>query len=115
MALPLSTTTVTVTRRVRASGQDLTRATPAAPTTVCPAGTRAHIGQPSGRAPERAGQQETVDAVLHVDTTVELAQHDDVADAATGTAWRVIWARRRQGLGLDHVEAGIRRVTGVGG
>lgn len=107
MTLPLSTTTVTVRRP--ASGGDPYE--DAAMTTVV-AGLPAHIGSPSGRERIVAGSKETLDASLDTDPA-DIRHVDRIFDDVTGDQWEVVWAQARRGFGLDHVEGGLRRVTGA--
>lgn len=112
--IPLATTTIAV-RRVTA---DLSTVDPyeatAAPETVA-SGVRAHISTPSGR--ERiagTGAQEDVSFRLDCDPIdVGLRNTDLIDDEFTGTSYAVVWAEPRAGLGLDHIEAALRKVEGV--
>ena len=59
------------------------------------------------------GRQELVDAVL-LFPPAPAVQHMDIAvNACTGDRYRVTWARRRQGLGLDHQRIGLAAVKGA--
>lgn len=102
---PLPTTTITV-RRPSSSG-DSTDAPDVAPIV---SEYPATIGSPSGSDLLVGGEKETVEAVLIV-SGIALQHLDFVDDESTGDTWAVVWARSRQGLGLDHVRAGLRRVT----
>lgn len=104
--LPLATTTVTVERP--ADGDPYETAT----STAVSAGTPAHIGSPTGREVDRGGQLERIDAVLLAAPGLDLTHTDLVTDDTTGQQYRVGWVDHRQGLGLDHVKAGLARFSG---
>jgi len=106
VTLPLATTTITVKRP--AAGGDPYEA--ASVSTVV-SGVRAHIGSPSGRERIVGGSKETLDAGLDCDVC-DIAHTDSVTDATTGEVFEVVWVQRRVGLGLDHMEGGLRRVSG---
>lgn len=59
------------------------------------------------------GQSETVIGRLDLSTNPGLKHWDQVYDRTTGNWWEVTWVRTRTGLGLDHVEAGLRATQGV--
>lgn len=105
--LPLATTTVTVERS--ASGDPYEAA---ASTATSSTGTPAHIGSPTGREVDRGGQLERIDAVLLAAAGLDLTHTDLVVDDTTGQRYRVGWVEARQGLGLDHVKAGLTRFDG---
>lgn len=107
MTIPVATTTIRVDQGTETEpGEGLSWTSTAF-------GIRAHIGTPTGNDQLRAGGgRETIDAVLHADS-VSLAHTDRVYDETTGEVWQVVWVQPRQGLGLDHTHAGLRRVTGV--
>lgn len=108
--IPLATTTVTV-RRPTDDTQDLTDQ-PAYETvaSMIPAA----ITAPAGSGTAVGGRQEQIDAQLAVDPMV-LLLGDLVDDDATGDTYTVAWTFQRNGLGLDHVTAGLRKVRGAGG
>lgn len=99
--LPLATTTITVERP--ASGDPYE---PGAITSLS-TGTAAHIGQPSGVEVQQGGEMESITDVLLVQAGIDLRHTDLVVDETTGQRYRVAWVRARQGLGLDHVKAGL--------
>jgi hypothetical protein len=109
--IPLATTTITVLRPPSAdpygAGYD---GTPAAPTTVA-TGVRAVLGDPRGVERDVGGSQEDLRWTLTADP-VDLTHDDQVVDDTTGITYRVVWVARRFGLGLDHIEAELRRVHG---
>jgi hypothetical protein len=106
--IPFSTTTITVKRP---APTDEPYETPGAPSTVA-SGIRAHISQGRGAENVVGGDQEVVFHRLTCDPC-NLDNADAVIDDATGLVYEVEWARLRRGLGLDHMEAGLRQVEGV--
>lgn len=106
--IPVATTTVTVEAMAEAEpGEGRTASTRAT-------GVRAVIGSPSGRDIMAAGGgREAIDAVLDADPIDGMAHTDRVTDDTTGAVWEAVWVEQRQGLGLDHTRAGLRRTTGV--
>jgi hypothetical protein len=109
--LPLATTTVTVERPAVQDGDPDDDWFDQAPTVIA-AGMACTITSPSGDDSVVAGHKEVVDAVLHAPPTPLLTHLDLVVDDTSGDRWRIVWVRRRQGLGLDHQVAGLRAVTG---
>lgn len=109
--LPLTTTTVTVTRP---DGSGDPYVDPGAAATVGTA-LPAHISSPSGSDRRVGGDQELVDAVLLLDPSPALTRLDLVHDDGTGEDYNVTWTRQRQGLGLDHQVAGLVAVKGGAG
>ena len=110
MAIPVATTTIAVLRVPSDPGRDPYDAKPAAE--VIASRIRAHLSSPSGRERTVGGSQEVVEFRLSCDP-VDLRHTDQVQDEQTDAVYEVTWARIRQGLGLDHVEAGLKQVTGV--
>jgi hypothetical protein len=104
----IDTTTVTITRPT-ASGDPYEAAT----VTTVAAGVRAHIGSPSGTDQHVGGDKEVISAVCYVPAGTDVVRSDLIADDQTGTAYSVVWSTRRRGLGLDHVQVGLRTVQGV--
>lgn len=110
MAVPIATTTIAVLRVPTDVSRDPYDAQPDPETVV--SGVRAHVSSPSGRERVAGGSQEVVEFRLACDPT-DLRHTDRVQDEQSGATYEVVWARPRQGLGLDHVEAGLKQVTGV--
>lgn len=110
MAIPLATTTITVRRVPDDEDLDPYDEQPE-PETVA-SGVRAHISTRTGRETVAGGSQEVVSFGLSCDP-VDLRHTDEVVDDTTGETFEVVWAISRQGLGMDHVQAGLERVTGV--
>jgi hypothetical protein len=59
------------------------------------------------------GQSEQIQGRLTLDGHPGLKHWDQVYDRTTQEWWEVTWVRVRNGLGLDHVEAGLQAVQGV--
>ena len=110
MSALLHTTTIGVLRISADPARDPYDAKPAAE--VIASGIRAHISTPRGREQTAGGSQEVVEFRLSCDP-VDLRHTDEVQDEQTGALYEVTWARVRQGLGLDHIEAGLKQVAGV--
>lgn len=105
--IPLATTSITV--KQPASGGDPYEQ---ASTSTVVTGVRAHIGSARGREHIVGGSKETLDASLSCDPC-DITHTCFVIDEATGETFEVVWAQRRRGLGIDHVEGGLRRVKGA--
>lgn len=99
--LPFATTTVTLKRP--ASGDPYETST----TSTISSGTPAHIGQPAGNEVQQGGELETITDVLLADPGLDVRHTDLIVDEISGQVYRVAWVRERQGLGLDHVKAGL--------
>lgn len=108
--LPLGPNCVTVTRPSGATGdyEDDTGSS----TTVARR-VRAAIVAPSGADEVVGGQKVVVDAEMRFPPTPTIEHTDLVVDVDTDDAYRVVWVRRRRGLGLDHQAVGLRSVTGA--
>jgi hypothetical protein len=106
--IPFATTTITITRP---APTDEPYEPPGPPSTVV-AGVRAHISLGRGAENVVGGDQEVVYHRLTCDPC-DLDNADQVIDDATGLVYDVEYARLRRGLGLDHMEAGLRQVEGV--
>lgn len=103
----MATTTVTLQDRSATEPYE-------APTwTTAASGVAAHIGQPSGQERFVGGSQEALDAVLLAEAGTEVEHTQRVVDDITGDTFEVVWVQDRQGLGLDHVKAGLRRTQGL--
>jgi hypothetical protein len=72
----------------------------------------AHISAPGGVDAPVGGDKEVVTAVAFLPGHAVVTTTDRVSDNLTGDTYAVVWTRRRRGLGLDHVEAGLRSVKG---
>jgi hypothetical protein len=105
--IPLATTTITVRRPV--AGQDPYEA-PVPPPVM--AGIPAHIGSPSGIDVRIGGDQQVVTDRLDC-AIVDLRHGDTVHDDGNDVTYSVVWVRRRYGLGLDHMEAGLVQTEGA--
>lgn len=110
--IPLATTTITVERTALLATDDPYDTPTASPETVA-SGVRAHLSTPGGFEVQRgATQQEDVAWRLACDPC-DMTADCVVVDDATGDRFEIEWARLRTGLGIDHIEAGLRQVTGV--
>lgn len=107
MALPLATTTITVLRSDQdgtADAFDTLTYTPVA------ANVRAVIGSESGTETNTSGSSENLG--FRLDCDVCDVRHDDrIEDENTGDVFEVEWVWLRTGLGLDHMEGQLRRIT----
>lgn len=110
MSIPLATTQISVLRVAADPTRDPYDAQPAP--AVLASGVRAHISTPNGREQTAGGSQEVVEFRMSCDP-VDLRHTDQVQDEGSGAIYEVTWARAREGLGLDHVEAGLKQVAGV--
>jgi hypothetical protein len=108
--IPYATTTITVLRVPADPARDPEDPQPEAAAVAT--GVRAHISTSNGREEiEGASTQEIVAFRLSCDPT-EILKDDQVRDDSTGEVYEVAWARERRGLGLDHMEGGLRQVRG---
>lgn len=105
--IPLATTTIAIYRP--AAGTDPYEA--GSPALVA-SGVRAHIGSPSGADVRVGGDQQVITDRLNADLC-SLEHGDTVTDLGTGTGYAVVWVRRRLGLGLDHLVAGLVQAEGA--
>lgn len=108
--IPIATTTITV-KRVPADDTRDGYDTPPAAVTIA-TGVAASIGAPSGSQNITTGDRTVVTFKLTCDPT-DLQADDSVVDDTTGEEYRCIWARQRQGLGLDHTTAALEQVEGA--
>jgi hypothetical protein len=109
VSIPLSTTTITVRRLSDpAREKDSSEIVPEDYFPLA-TGVRAHIYPVSGRGAVVGGSQEVIDFRLTCDPTD--LQHTDLVDDASRT-YLVVWSVLRQHPALDHVEAGLRTVSG---
>ena len=67
----------------------------------------------SGSESVAHGDRERVDCRIFLDTTEDIHNYDRLFDETTGDAWEIAYARKRIGLGLDHLLLGAYEVTGV--
>lgn len=107
MAIPLATTTITVRRPAADVDPDESNAL-----TVIATGVRARIGSPSGSGRNSGGDQSIVNPALWCDP-VDLHHEDTVTDENNGRVYEVQWPQPMNGLGLDHVRAGLQITTGA--
>lgn len=110
MTIPIATTTIQVLRVPADPTRDPTE--PGVEAEVA-GGVRAHISTATGSEQLASGAaQERVYFRLAADPC-DLEHNDVVVDEATGERYEVQWVRHRQELGMDHVQAGLRQVTGT--
>lgn len=105
--LPLAVTTVDLYRPTLGDADE-----PAA-RSAYRQGLRAVLHSQGGGESVGHGQSEQVQGQLDLDLDPGLKHWDQVYDRSTQQWWEVTWVRVRVGLGLDHVEAGLRAVQGV--
>jgi hypothetical protein len=110
VSIPLATTTISVERALVDPTRDGYDTKPAPAVVV--SGVRAHISAPSGTEILAGGSEQRIDRHLDCDS-VDLRHYDEVVDEVTGLRYQVVWTESRTGLGLDRVEAGLRRVEGI--
>lgn len=103
--IPLATTTVTVTSP--GAGEPYEAA--AAGSTVA-AGVPAHLSSPSGLEQLQGGSQQVIDKRLLSEPIDLLDSTMTVTDDGSGLAYEVVWVDQREGLGISHTVAGLRRV-----
>lgn len=101
------TTTATI-ERPDAAGDPYETAS----TAVVAAGVPAHVSAPSGADRAVGGDLEVITATCYLPAGTDVAHYDRITDAGTAAVFDVVWVRERQGLGLDHVVAGVRAVQG---
>jgi hypothetical protein len=111
MPLPLATTTGSILRLPSAQLDDDSANEDWSQATTPETGIRSHIYPVSGRTDMLVGQKEVVEYRLDADPC-GLRNTDRWRDDPTGAVYLVVWAKSRVGLGLDHLEAGLRTVSG---
>lgn len=111
MSIPLASTTVSILRPLVTINDPYNDNTGTDYSTV-ESGIRAHISSPSGREIVRGGEQADVSFHLSADPC-DLDHADRIVDEMTGATYLVDWTFDRPGFGLDHVEAGIRKIVGL--
>jgi len=111
--IPLHTTRVDVIRR--SSGVDPYEE--AGPSVVAE-NIRAHIGSPSGADRAIGGDAQIITDRMdcdpcdmrHGDLARDRENVDQEGDPIT---YEIVWVRKRRGLGLDHMVAGLRQTQGA--
>lgn len=112
MAIPLATTTISVLRVAADPDRDPYAPTPD-PETVA-SGVRAHLSLGLGSETTAGGSQEVVNWRLACDPFDGGLHHlDQVLNEQSGSTYEVVFAETREGMGMDHFQAGLRQVTGV--
>ncbi len=111
--IPLATTTISVLRVTVDPTRDNYDSPGDSAYAAVASGVRAAISSPSGDSTSSNGTREEVNFRLGCDPIlVGLSYADRVQDESDGQVYRVVWARLRRGVGLDHHEAGLRQVVG---
>lgn len=114
MAIPLATTTITVLRVAADATRDPYAPQPAA--TAVASGIRAHLSLGLGSETTAGGSQEVVTWRLACDPFDAGLHHlDEVRNEKSGTVYEVVFSETREGMGMDHFQAGLRQVSGVAG
>ena len=108
MTLPLVTTAVTIERP--STGVDPYDDTT---WTVVATGVPGVISGNSGSDVRVGGDQETLNATLHIDNGYDLQKSDRITDESTSEIWYVTWTRRRYELGLEYSTAGLTQTIGA--
>lgn len=108
--IPVALTTVTVSRVTPEPTLDGYDVQPDPGTIVT--GVRAAIGNPGGSQNITAGDRTTVTFPFTTDPA-DITADDTLTDEQTGEQYRVMWARTRTGLGLDHTEGECEQVAGA--
>jgi hypothetical protein len=113
MSVPLATTTFTVWRLTTASAEG--DSTDENVYTDVATGIRGCVVYHSGAISKTQGSRERVDGRVMCDiTSLEppIGRNDYLVDDTTGEEWQVAFARKRVGLGLDHMLVGVYDVDG---
>lgn len=110
--IPLATTTLSISRVPDDPTRDGTDTPPAAATVAT--GVRAVIGNPSGSQNITSGDRTVVTFPFTTDPA-DITADDTLTDEQTLDTYRVMWARTRHGLGLDHTEGECEQVAGASG
>ena len=74
-------------------------------------GVRGVVGGPVGFSAPIGGKQEEVTYRLDLDPT-DITYNDEITDETSGQRYRVVWATRRTGMGLNHSVGAVRTVRG---
>jgi hypothetical protein len=111
MALPLATTTIAV-KRLPAAVLNAEPYGVAVPLTTIASGVRAVLGKP--RMVERVSSGEQAEMVLELRCDPTDIEHlDQVVDERIGRVYEVVGAELRTGVGMDFVQATVKRVQGL--
>ena len=112
MAIPFSTTTITVLRVSADPDRDPYDPEPE-PSTVA-SGVRAHISTQAGEETVAGGSQQVTNHRLSCDPfTGGLHHKDRIEDDTSGEVYDVVWSVSRYGVGMDHFQARLNQVSGV--
>lgn len=112
MAIPIATTTIAVRRVAADPDRDPYDPQPD-PSTVA-SGIRAHLSLAGGSETEAGGSQQIVNWRLSCDPFDEGLHHkDQVVNEQSGSVYEVVFSETREGMGMDHFQAGLTQVSGV--
>lgn len=111
MTLPTATTFITVLRSPTDATTD--PLDPPAAAQEVMSGVRAVISAPRGSERVEGSSQEVIQWRLNSDT-VDIKHTDQVRDEKTGELYEVVWASLLgKGQDLEHIEAGLKQVSGL--
>lgn len=108
MPLPLTTTTVTISRLLEGVDPYEEECW-----SIITSDTPAVISGSSGTGANVGGAQQVLSATLYVDGGTDVKMSDRVTDNTSGDVWLCDWVRRRYELGLAHVTCGLTFVEGA--
>ena len=110
MAIPLATTTITITRPVETPGADPLDTTPVE--TQIASGIRAVISVPTSATLRLPGGDRVVYNARLTCDQADVEVGDTVTDALTSQVWSVMWVQPSVKF-VSHTIAGLRLVTGA--
>lgn len=116
--IPLATTTISVLRESQADASaEPYQGKVASDRAVVVSKVRATISAPATRAGQgqeitQGGEQVRIAFTLACDP-VDLRHTDWIRDDGTGEVFKVVWATRRIGFGLDHTQAQMYKTEGL--
>ena len=112
MAIPLATTTISVLRVPADPDRDPYDPQPEPETVV--SGIRAHLSLGQGQETVAGGSQQVVNWRLSCDPFNQGLHHkDQVVNEQSGSVYEVVYSETREGMGMDHFQAGLTQVSGV--
>ena len=111
MAIPYANTTVVISRVEEGEDDDGYDPNPPRPNEIA-RGVRAVVSMPSASATLVGGDRIVYNATLTCDVT-DLQANDTIEDVSTGLTWRCLTVVFQGGLGIDHMVANLRLVSGA--
>jgi hypothetical protein len=113
VTIPLANTTITIRRRNLTAIEDPADPAeyPAVEWATIAIGVRAVIAPPTANTQLIAGDRVAYGSTLRSDPC-DMKPEDHLIDAKDGTEWTVLWCREFDAIGLNHMEAQLRMVTG---